>query len=665
MDYQDLPEHVDSDVAMADIVTKQNQIPVPTDDGQVRAILRRVGQPMTLFGEGAYERRNRLRSIMAEYSDFKVNTLLQWSQSIPGGDYRNVPIHGVSGVSNGDDQNRRQMQERMEEETGEQMEDEDGDLEQDGNDYEEFFIQGGPAVRQMRSDIARFSLPRTRHRLSRQRMERQYIQSNLDEFRAYRQDLYLKLRGNNSRYQEEAYQMYGIQIASDRALSRCQFSPHNDLLAVGCFGGSLKLWTLPQFDDDLGDVSGDCEVFTQLHGHQDRVTSIAWNPTLDESNVHLASGGMDGSCFVWSIPCNDTGQGSQTTQIGDGGDIRNESSRTSPVLSLDGHSLRVSATKFHPSGRYLATGSYDASWRLWDLSVGMDVSLNGDGGTRMLDEEVLLQEGHMNGVHSLDINWDGSLLASGGVRDGLCRMFDLRTGKNIMLIPPAATWNQMESSDSNIRLQPSNPDGHHPYSTITQLAYSPNGFDLASASTDGFVKVHDLRMLRVAKCTIAAAGSSGIVSGLQYRQRRWSDYYESKADYAKSFKFLQTIVGQHCSQNQPSDSEITSKNQEPEDIKSIPDDSLAQYHADYMVTSSFDGFVKIWSCNDYRLLKTLDCSSMLNMDSMTDGDSQVNRRPRLEKLMDVSQSSDGRWLASAQYDKAFSLFHATDLDAQQ
>lgn len=38
---------------------------VPTDDGQVRARLREFGEPITLFGEGPGDRRERLREIMS------------------------------------------------------------------------------------------------------------------------------------------------------------------------------------------------------------------------------------------------------------------------------------------------------------------------------------------------------------------------------------------------------------------------------------------------------------------------------------------------------------------------------------------------------------------------------------------------------------------------
>ncbi|CAE8626560.1 unnamed protein product, partial [Polarella glacialis] len=43
----------------------QRQMAVPTGDAQVKAKLREFGEPVCIFGEGPYERRDRLRTIMA------------------------------------------------------------------------------------------------------------------------------------------------------------------------------------------------------------------------------------------------------------------------------------------------------------------------------------------------------------------------------------------------------------------------------------------------------------------------------------------------------------------------------------------------------------------------------------------------------------------------
>lgn len=109
---------------------------------------------------------------------------------------------------------------------------------------------------------------------------------------------------------------------------------------------------------------------------------MSWHPEatvgLSEDGPNFASGGADGSVHLWSLK---------------GG---------LPVVSLEGHSSRVSSTSFHGSGRYLGTAGFDMCWKLWDLETG---------------QELLLQEGHSREVYCIRFQNDGSLAASGYIYD--------------------------------------------------------------------------------------------------------------------------------------------------------------------------------------------------------------------------------------------------------
>lgn len=109
---------------------------------------------------------------------------------------------------------------------------------------------------------------------------------------------------------------------------------------------------------------------------------------------------------------------------------------------------------FHPSGEYVASASFDTSWRLWDVASS---------------KELLLQEGHSKEVYSVEFQNDGALVASGCVfhsfiyfsthyidddnrgLDAIGRVWDLRTGRTAMVL-----------------------DGH--VQAIYSIAFSPNGF---------------------------------------------------------------------------------------------------------------------------------------------------------------------------------------------
>lgn len=67
---------------------------------------------------------------------------------------------------------------------------------------------------------------------------------------------------------------------------------------------------------------------------------------------------------------------------------------------MKGHADRVCRVAFHPSGDYVASASFDTSWRLWDVTTA---------------KELLLQEGHSKEVYSVEFQEDGALVASGYV----------------------------------------------------------------------------------------------------------------------------------------------------------------------------------------------------------------------------------------------------------
>lgn len=71
-----------------------------------------------------------------------------------------------------------------------------------------------------------------------------------------------------------------------------------------------------------------------------------------------------------------------------------------PLATLKGHQDRICRTVFHPSGNYIASASFDTSWRLWDIAT---------------TKELLLQEGHSKEVYAVEFQDDGALAASGSV----------------------------------------------------------------------------------------------------------------------------------------------------------------------------------------------------------------------------------------------------------
>lgn len=370
------PEKASAILSQFDRKRRLAQLAVPTDDGKVRVRLRELGQPITLFGEGLADRRDRLRELLLDQED------------AAGQDGATPDV---------------QMREA----------DEQGDQE------EEFYTEGIPELLEARKAIARYSLPRARARVTRQREDSTIP---LRTHVKHRKEIREKLQG---------FELFGTQIAGERPIGITRFAPNGEIIAAGNWGGGIKLLDVPNLEEKV-----------TLRGHTGIVGGIAWYPgsTLPSSNVspdsvNLASGagGQGGASDIhlWSL------------------------NKETPISTLQGHTDRVCRVEFHPSGKYLASASFDTTWRLWDVET---------------TTELLLQEGHSRQVFTVSFNTDGSLLASGGF-DSIGRIWDLRTGRTIMIL-----------------------DGH--IREIFSLDWGIDGYRVLSGAGDGWVKCWDIRKVR-------------------------------------------------------------------------------------------------------------------------------------------------------------------------
>ena len=390
------PERASAILSQFDRKRRAAQLAVPTDDGRVRSKLRELGEPITLFGEGPADRRDRLRE-----------TLLSQLEASEGQDV-DVPMGDAASQAEAVDEEQE----------------------------EEFYTEGTSALLSTRRNIAKFSIPRAKSRIARQRRES-----------AIPLRTHIKHRKNVKSYLT-TFDLYGTQIAGDRPVSITRFAPSGSLLATGNWAGGIKLLSVP-----------DLEEKSILRGHTGIVGGLSWYPnaTLPSHNIspsalNLASGaggqGGENEVNLWSLT-SDT-----------------------PLHTLSGHTDRVCRVEFHPSGQYLASASFDTTWRLWDVAT---------------QSELLLQEGHSRPVFALSYNNDGSLLASGGF-DSMGRIWDLRTGRTVMIL------------DSHIR-------------EIYSVDWGVDGYRVLTGSGDGWVKCWDIRAVR----QLGGLGAhSGNVSDLRW-----------------------------------------------------------------------------------------------------------------------------------------------------
>ena len=353
-------------------------IAVPTDDGRVRARLRELGEPITLFGEGPGDRRDRLRELLTQQAE-------------------------AGAVEDGDGDLRMQ----------------DGGQESaapEGQD-EEFYSEGIQELLEARKVIARYSLPKAKARIASQKLESTIpLRTHIKHRKAIKDRLQL-------------FELAGSQIAGERPVSIVRFSPNGETIASGNWGGQIKLLDVPNLDQK-----------GVLRGHTDRVGGISWYPgaTLSTSNVskdsvNLASGGGEGNVHLWSLTqdtplstlSGHTGRVCRVEFHPSGKFLASASfdttwrlwdiNTTTELQLQEGHSREVFALNFNTDGSLLASAGLDSIGRIWDLRTG---------------RTVMILDGHIREIYALDWGVDGHRVLSGS-GDGWVKCWDVRMVRNV------------------------------------------------------------------------------------------------------------------------------------------------------------------------------------------------------------------------------------------
>ncbi|KAK4659319.1 hypothetical protein QC762_109120 [Podospora pseudocomata] len=350
-------------------------IAVPTDDGRVRAKLRELGEPITLFGEGPVDRRDRLRELLTEQA-----------QQATGQESADV-----------------EMQDASNDEEAEEQE-------------EEFYSRGTQELLDARIEIAKFTIPRAKRRVEFQKKE---ATIPLRTHVKFRKEIKERL---------QTFELQASQTAGDRHVSMTRFSPDGQMIATGNWGGQVKLIDIPTLEHRK-----------TLRGHTNKISGLAWRPgaTLPEANisedtVNLASGGAEGQVHLWSLnqdtPLSTLSGHSQRVcrvEFHPSGKYLASASEdtswrlwdvetTTELLLQEGHSRGVYAVSFNTDGSLLASAGLDSIGRIWDLRSGRTVMI--------LDGHL---DGHIKPIYGLDWSPDGHRVLTASA-DGWIKCWDVR-----------------------------------------------------------------------------------------------------------------------------------------------------------------------------------------------------------------------------------------------
>nr|ODO01112.1 U4/U6 small nuclear ribonucleoprotein PRP4 [Cryptococcus depauperatus CBS 7855] len=249
-----------------------------------------------------------------------------------------------------------------------------------------------------------------------------------------------------------------------------------------------------------------------------------------------------------------------------------------PLASLSGHSNRVGRLAFHPSGSYLASAGFDGTWRLWDVQT---------------HKELMIQEGHSKEVYALGYQDDGALIASGGF-DAIGRVWDLRTGRTAMIL-----------------------DGH--VKEILAMDFAPNG-----QAFSAIIKGQPNQLSALKTQYIIPAHKSSVSDVRFFRSGAELPPVGIQGLPLRSNTGVSDNSGEAMDVDQSHD--LSDKQKEENLSKS----------GIFLVTAGFDCNVRIWSADEWNMVRNLPTDA--------------------GKVMSADVSGDGKFVASASYSRSFHLF---------
>ena len=442
-------------VAQVDKLATVRAMVISTNDEHVRVRLRNLGHPITLFGEGPGERRDRLREVL---------TALE----MEGVDTAGLGMEGI--VS--DDENEL--------------------AEEAFAEAELVYTQGSAELLESRVAIREYSLAAAEKRRAEESEERRG-EGGVARLAA---DIRVAVNALGE------YVGVASQRGGRRVLAYAAYAETGNHVATVSWDGSLKVWDVPSCQEVAG----------VEEAHLPRASAVEWavggGGALGSSQLALGSCGADHVVRLWDGGLGEIGtlskHADRISRIAFHPMGRHLASASfdctwrlhdletqTELLLQDGHSRPVYGLGIHPDGSLLGSAGLDALARVWDLRNG---------------RSIMTFEGHVHGILALDFSSNGYHMATGG-DDNMIYLWDLRKQHAVYIIPahtklvsslkflPHAPSSLLSAGyDGSIRLWDGNDfslakswDGHS--DKVSSLSIAPSGSSFVSSSFDRTFKV--------------------------------------------------------------------------------------------------------------------------------------------------------------------------------